>query len=324
MVSLKEIQAPVSGHLKEFDIYFNETLKCDDPTVSKILKYVQKTGGKKMRPLFVLLCAAINGNITKESYIAATLIEMMHTASLIHDDIVDESFYRRGLLSVNVLWGSKRAVLIGDYILSKSIKVASDNKCFDIIQIMSRVMQDMTLGEMLQYDSSESLNLSKERYFEVIRCKTGVLIGACAEAGAVSSNASKENIETLSEFGNMLGLAFQIKDDILDYGVTNIIGKPCLNDIRSRKMTLPLILAIENVSKSEQKKILNCLRKVDLNKDNVKKIYNFVIENKGLEKSYVMMKEIKDKTLLLLSKFPESQYKEALIGYANYVLERNK
>lgn len=324
MTSLREIKKPILEHLDEFDIYFANTLNSNESSVRNVLKYIHKTGGKKMRPLFVLLCASLHGKINSESYISATLIEMMHTASLVHDDIVDESYYRRGFLSVNALWGSKKAVLIGDYILSNAISLAIDNGSYRIIEIMSRVMKEMSLGEILQSDSTDNFNLSEERYFEVIRCKTGVLLGACAESGAASVGATNEQIENLSKFGTLLGLAFQIKDDILDYNATNIIGKPCMNDIREKKMTLPLILALKNVTGSEQKQVLKTLRAVNSKKENLSKIYNFVVLNGGLTLAYQRMEKIKNEALSLLDGYAESEYKTALINYAHFILEREK
>lgn len=277
-----------------------------------------------MRPLFVLLCASLHGKITKESYISATIIEMMHTASLIHDDIVDESYSRRGFFSVNALWGSKKAVLIGDYILSVSLKLAIDNNYFKIIEIISDVMKDMSLGEILQSESAEDLNFSEERYYEVIRCKTGVLLGACAEAGAVSAGASDEDVEVLAKFGTMLGLAFQIKDDILDYNTTNVTGKPSLNDIREKKMTLPLILSLQNSTREEQKTVLKWLRKVDSDRENVTNVYNFVMSKKGLDMAREKMETLKNEALFMLDRYEDSKYKTALVNYSNFILERKK
>ncbi|MFI3261992.1 MAG: polyprenyl synthetase family protein [Rikenellaceae bacterium] len=324
MTSLGEIQQPILEQLGEFEAYYVQTLNSNEKSVTKVLKYLHKTGGKKMRPLFVLLCASLHGKITKESYISATIIEMMHTASLIHDDIVDESYYRRGFFSVNALWGSKKAVLIGDYILSVSLKLAIDHNYYKIIEIISDVMKDMSLGEILQSESSEELNFSEERYYEVIRCKTGVLLGACAEAGAVSADASEKEVEAMAKFGTLLGLAFQIKDDILDYNITSATGKPSLNDIREKKMTLPLILSLMNSSKAEQKEVLKRLRKVDSNRDNVSYIYNFVTTKKGVDMAREKMEAIKNEALIILKDYKESEFKTALVNYANFILERQK
>ncbi|MFI3268197.1 MAG: polyprenyl synthetase family protein [Rikenellaceae bacterium] len=324
MTSLEEIKQPILEQLKEFEAYYLQTLNSNEKSVTKVLKYLHKTGGKKMRPLFVLLCASLHGKITKESYISATIIEMMHTASLIHDDIVDESYSRRGFFSVNALWGSKKAVLIGDYILSVSLKLAIDNHYFKIIEIISDVMKDMSLGEILQSESAEDLNFSEERYYEVIRCKTGVLLGACAEAGAVSAGASEEDVEALAKFGTMLGLAFQIKDDILDYNTTNITGKPSLNDIREKKMTLPLILSLQNSTREEQKTVLKWLRKVDSDRENVTNVYNFVMSKKGLDMASEKMETLKNEALLMLERYEDSEYKTALVNYSNFILERKK
>lgn len=325
MSKIKEIQEPIKGQLKEFEALYQQLLTVDDnPLIDKMIRYIRRTGGKKMRPTLVLLASAINGEINRHSLVSALLIELTHTASLIHDDVIDESNYRRGMWSVNALWRSKNAVLIGDYILSLGIRTAVREGFYDIIEIISDSMIKMSRGELLQSDSVIEQNISRERYFEVIEGKTGVLLSACAKAGAISSRASQSNVEIMSKFGLLLGSAFQIKDDILDYNAKNSLGKPKGNDIRERKLTLPLITALESVNDAKKRDILKLLKKADYKEENVSKIHQFVIKNGGIELSEAIMQQYEEQALELLSNFPDSLFKNALIEYSKYILKRNR
>lgn len=324
MSNIKEIQKPIESHIIEFERIFSASLHSDEGAINEITDYILKMGGKKMRPIFLLLCAGLHGEITHKSYISATLIELTHTASLIHDDVVDEAYFRRGKRSVNALWRSKKAVLIGDFILSRGIHLATHHNHYDTIGIISRVMEDMSKGEILQSDASRDLNRSEEQYFNIIRCKTGALLSACAEAGAISAGATSEQIKNISEFGSLLGLAFQIKDDILDYTAASIIGKPTGNDIREKKMTLPLLSALRNSTDQEQKELMRLLKYTDRNEANVNKVHDFVVSHGGITAAANKMAEIKDSALKILENYPESQYKTALIEFAKYVLKRNQ
>lgn len=324
MRTLNDIQKPIKLQLEEFESLFRDSLRSEERSVDEVIRYVYKMGGKKMRPTFVLLCASLFGEINRKSYISALLIELTHTASLVHDDVLDESIYRRNMWSVNALWRSKRSILIGDYILSHGINIASKNGYYDIIEEVSGTMQDMTKGEIMQSESSDDFNISEQRYFEVIRYKTAVLLAACAKLGARSVGADDKDVERITEFGNLLGLAFQIKDDILDYNATSLIGKPYGNDIRERKMTLPLILALKNVSKDEQRQILRLLRRADIKEGNVEKVHDFVVSKGGIDASTNKMNEIKCKAISILDGYADSEFKRALVEFANFILERKK
>lgn len=324
MPNLKEIQEPVKNELQEFASYFKSAMADDKEVVNEMVEYISQMQGKQMRPLFLFLSAALHGKINEQSYVAATLIELIHTASLIHDDVVDEAYQRRNKWSVNALWRSKQAVLVGDYILARGIRLAVDNNQYEVIGIMAKVIEDMSKGELLQSDASRNLNIGEKEYFEIIRCKTATLLASCGVSGARSVNAPAERVEVIEKFGNLLGLAFQIKDDILDYTKTNIIGKPISNDIKEKKMTLPLIYALDSVGEAEKNTVLEMLHHVDTCPENVAKIRSFVIANKGIEKSQQKMEQIEQEAFELLDNYPDSEYKTALMNFAAYVLERNK
>ena len=324
MYSLDEIQKPIERELQRFSEYFTSALENEQPEIQEIINYILKTQGKRMRPLFLLLTAALHGEINHKSYVAATLIELMHTASLVHDDIVDEAYQRRNRWSVNALWRSKKAVLIGDYILARGIRTAVDNELYDIIREISFVIEDMSKGELIQADASLSLDISRDEYFEIIRCKTASLLSACSSSGARSTGASPEAVECMRQFGNLLGLAFQIKDDLLDYNQTDRIGKPVLNDIKERKMTLPLIEALECATEPEKEKVRTWLREADDDRSAARKVYEFVVRNGGLQKAATIMEQQEREALRILETYPASPYKEALIKYADYILNRKK
>lgn len=324
MYNLKEIQAPVAQELEKFSQIFASTLSSEKKEVREIIDYIIKIQGKQMRPLFLLLTASMLGKVTDKSYIASSLIEIMHTASLVHDDIVDEAYQRRGKWSVKALWRSKKAVLIGDYIFARGVKLAVDHQLFDVICLIANVIEEMSSGELVQAESSVLLNTTRESYFEVIRCKTASLLSACSCAGAMSVDASKEDIDNMSRFGELVGLAFQIKDDILDFTVGADIGKPLLNDIKEHKITLPLIEALAKVDEKQVREIMLYMHDVDDNPGNLGKILSFVKENRGIEMAYDTMMGIKNEALVLLDRYPESEYKEALIKFTGYVLEREK
>ena len=324
MQNLEAIQKPIERELQRFSEYFASALENEQPEIQEIINYILKMQGKRMRPLFLLLTAALHGEINRKSYVAATLIELMHTASLVHDDIVDEAYQRRNRWSVNALWRSKKAVLIGDYILARGIRTAVDNELYDIIREISFVIEDMSKGELIQADASLSLDISRDEYFEIIRCKTASLLSACSSSGALSTGASPKAVERMRQFGNLLGLAFQIKDDLLDYDQTDRIGKPALNDIKERKMTLPLIEALEGATEPEKKEVRRWLREADNDRAAARKVYEFVIREGGLQKAAAIMEQREREALRLLEAYPDSPYKEALVRYADYILNRKK
>lgn len=277
-----------------------------------------------MRPMFVFLTAKLFGNVNQSTYTAATLIELMHTATLVHDDVVDDADKRRGFFSINALWKSKIAVLTGDYLLSKGLLIAVKNKEFQLLEIVSEAVKEMAEGELLQIEKSRKLDITEETYFDIIYKKTATLIASCMVAGAKSANANNDEIRKLKEFGKYVGIAFQIKDDLFDYQKTNLTGKPSGNDIQEKKITLPLIYALNNTSRSEKRRILKIIQKHNTNKVKVAEVIEFVSKNGGLKHTEERMKEYKEKATNILNEFPDSTSKNALIDMLEYVINRKK
>jgi octaprenyl-diphosphate synthase len=318
------IYKPIKEEMANFEPFFKEQLKSGIPLLSVITNYILRRKGKQMRPMLVFLAAKLNGPANQNSYIAATLIELLHTATLIHDDVVDETYQRRGFFSINALWKSKIAVLVGDYFLSKGLLTALDNDQIGILKIVSHAVKEISEGELLQIEKSRFLNITEEIYFEVIRKKTATLIAACTAAGAHSVDADAEKIEIMKEFGTMLGIAFQIRDDLFDYEKTNLIGKPTGNDIKEKKMTLPLIYALRELPKSESKALLRKIRRHHKNEIKVSEIIEVVKQTGGIEYTYTKMVEYKERALNCLAVYPESDAKTALIALVNYTISREK
>ena len=274
-----------------------------------------------MRPMFVILTAKLLGDINSSTYIAASLIEILHTASLIHDDVVDESHERRGFLSINAIWKSKIAVLLGDYLLSRGMLLAVDNKEYELLRIVSKAVKEMSEGELLQIQKSRKLNITEEQYYEIIRKKTAALIASCTACGAKSVNSDDETVEKMWQFGEYIGMAFQIKDDLFDYQHKSIIGKPVGNDIKEKKLTLPLIYALSN-SNSESKRILNLVKNNRKKSRNIKEVIDYVKRSGGIEYSTDRMIEYKNKALDVIQDYPDSDIKESLISLIDFVTLR--
>ena len=261
MVTVKDIKANVAEEMKIFEQKFKESMKSDVALLDKITHYIIKRKGKQMRPMFVFLTAkTLNGKVNDATYVAASLIELLHTATLVHDDVVDDSNERRGFFSVNALWKNKIAVLVGDYLLSRGLMMSVDNKEFQLLNIVSTAVKEMSEGELLQIEKARKLDITEEVYFDIIRQKTASLIASCCAAGASSVTDDEQLVEKMKKFGELVGLAFQIKDDIFDYGDDKKIGKPTGNDIRERKMTLPLIYTLNNADKAERKLLINIIK----------------------------------------------------------------
>ncbi len=293
--------------------------------LNRITHYVVNRKGKQMRPMFVFLIAKMvnNGELNERTYRGASVIELIHTATLVHDDVVDESYKRRGFFSINALWKNKIAVLVGDYLLSKGLLLSIDNGDFDLLKIISVAVREMSEGELLQIEKARTLDITEGVYYEIIRQKTATLIAACCAMGAKSVDASKEEVEQMRKFGELIGMAFQIKDDLFDYG-SEKIGKPTGIDIKEQKMTLPLIHALNNCTASEKSWLINTIKNHNKNKERVKEIIQFVKENGGLEYAVLKMKEFQEQALLILNKYPSSPYKKSLQLMVNYVIERKK
>ncbi len=288
-----------------------------------ILKYVVKQKGKQVRPLFVILTAALNGQITLKTYRGATLVELLHTATLIHDDVVDDSMERRGLFSINALWKNKISVLIGDYLLSRGMLVALNNKDYDLLEITSEAVKLMSEGELLQIEKARTLDIKEEVYFEIIRMKTASLIASSCAIGAASVNASQEQQIRMKEFGEYTGIAFQIKDDLLDFS-KDITGKPKGTDLKEKKLTLPLIYALKNAKKPDRKHIINLISKHNKRINTYKEVIQFIKQNKGFEYAIQLMEDYRDKALEKLNMYPENDFKKSLTELVNYTVNRKK
>jgi octaprenyl-diphosphate synthase len=322
MSAIDKIKAPIQAEMQHFEEIFNSSMKSKIMLLNFITKYILRRKGKQMRPMFVFLTAKLNGQTTEATYTAASLIELLHTATLVHDDVVDESYERRGFFSINALWRSKIAVLMGDYLLAKGLLLAVDHKAYDLLEIVSDAVREMSEGELLQLQRSRTMNITREDYFEIIRKKTATLISACAACGAQSVNASPETVAQMKLFGQYVGISFQIKDDLLDYQPQGIIGKPTGNDIKEKKLTLPLIYAFENSSKAEKSNILRIINKHNKNSNKIKQVVEFVQQKKGLEYTEKTMYEYKDKALAILEQYPDSEVKNSLIDFVNFTINR--
>jgi len=323
-MTVKEIKAPVASVMDEFEKRFKSTMKSKTALLDKITHYIIKRKGKQMRPLFVFLSAGLFGEINDRSYTAATLIELLHTATLVHDDVVDESFERRGFFSLNALWKNKIAVLVGDYLLSKGLLVSVDNNEFSMLRIISNAVSQMSEGELLQIEKSRLLNIDEKVYFDVIRQKTASLISACCEAGANSTTDNKERHALLAKFGEYTGIAFQIKDDLFDYGFGKDIGKPTGIDIKEKKLTLPLIYAMEKAARKERKWARNLVKKHNENPKKIKELIDWVIASGGIEYTEKAMFKYRDMALEMLLQLPKNEYRDSLEALVYYTINRKK
>jgi len=323
MLTVKEIKAPILNELDIFEEKFKDAMKSRIPILNRITHYMIKRKGKQIRPIFLLLSAKMLGDVVERTYTSATLMELLHTATLVHDDVVDDAHERRGFFSVNALWKNKAAVLIGDYLLSRSLLLSIDNKDFRSLEIVSKAVKAMSEGELLQMEKSRKLDITEEVYFEVIRQKTASLIAACCEAGAVSVGREDE-AERMFKFGELIGLAFQIKDDIFDYGDGEKIGKPTGNDIRERKMTLPLIYTLNHADKQTRSTLVNILKRYNENPKKVREAIQLVTDSGGVKYAHERMMQLKDEALLLLKDIPESPAKQSLMGLVEYTVNREK
>ncbi len=324
MSSLKRIKEPIKDEIAEFERFFKNSMRSKVPLLDIITNYIIRRKGKQIRPVFVFLSAKLHGEITQSTYNAATLVELMHTATLVHDDVVDESYQRRGFFSINALWKNKISVLVGDYLLSRGLLLAVDNEEFEILKIVSGAVKEMAEGELLQIEKARKINADEEIYFEIIRKKTAALLASCTAAGAKSANASDEIVEKMRLFGENIGIAFQIKDDLFDYQKNNNTGKPSGNDIQEKKMTLPLIYSYNHSSKSRQREIKRTISKHSTNSEKVYKIIDFVNGNGGIQYAEQKMMEYKNKSLEILNEFPDSEAKAALIELVKFTIDRKK
>jgi octaprenyl-diphosphate synthase len=323
MRSVEEIMNPVKSELNEFESHFEDALKSNVPLLDKVTHYIVKRKGKQMRPLFVFLSAKMLGEINEKTYSAASLVELLHTATLVHDDVVDDANERRGFFSVNALWKNKIAVLVGDYMLSKILLLSLEKDNTDLLSVVARSVKEMSEGELLQIEKSRTLDITEKEYFDVIRKKTASLISTCCEAGAISVNSTEER-ENMKMFGEKVGLAFQIKDDIFDYGSPNNIGKPTGIDIREQKLTLPLIYVLRNSPPKIQKELKRIIKNRNEESKMIKRATDLVIEHGGINYAFERMNELAEEAKKLLSKYNESEAKRALVDLVNYTINREK
>jgi len=323
MSEINEIKAFIGSELKTFESYFKNAVKTKVALLDIVTNYIIRRKGKQIRPMLVFLSAKLNGQINESTYVAATLIELLHTASLVHDDVVDDAEKRRGFFSVNALWKSKVAVLTGDYFLSKGLLTAIQNKEYELLEIVSDAVKQMAEGELIQIEKSGKLNITEEVYFDIITKKTASLIASCTATGAKSAGANPETVEDLKLFGKYAGIAFQIKDDLFDYEKTNMTGKPTGNDIKEKKMTLPLIYALNHCEHFERRKILHIISQSKKSHDKVVEVVDFVKSKGGLDYSENKMNEFKQMALDMLQKHPDSPAKTNLTALVNYIAVRN-
>lgn len=313
----------ISSELKVFDARFKDYVKSNVPLLDRIMKYVVRTKGKQLRPMFVLLSARLCGNINESTYRAASLVEILHTASLVHDDVVDESMERRGFFSVYALWKAKISVLVGDYLFAKGLLVSLDHDEFRILQILSRAVKEMSEGELLQMEKSRSLNLDEDVYFRIITHKTASLLAAACAAGAYSASRDEALTEKFRLFGEKVGIAFQIKDDLFDYGKEDV-GKPTGNDIKEKKLTLPLIYTLNNVNKGLKKELIYILRNQNRIKEKIDFVIDTVQQTGGIQYATDKMNGYKKDALALLEDFPDAAARETLASLVNYTTDRKK
>lgn len=319
---VEEIKQPINEEMKFFEQKFYESMQSKVALLDKVTRFIVTTKGKQMRPMFVFLCAKLVGEVNEKTYRGASMIELIHTATLVHDDVVDESFKRRNFFSINALWKNKIAVLVGDYLLSKSVLLSTDNKDYDLLSVISRTIREMSEGELLQLEKARKLDITEEVYYEIIRQKTATLIAACCEIGVLSNNADEVLAKKMQDFGTYTGMAFQIKDDLFDYLSSNFIGKPVGIDIKEKKMTLPLIHTLRNASEKDRKYYFNTIKRYNNDQKRVKELIAFVKSSGGLDYAIVVMKDFQQKAKDILNEFPDSDVRRSLHTMLDYVIER--
>jgi octaprenyl-diphosphate synthase len=321
-MSLQEIKAPISDHLCQFERSFRDSMKSRVPLLDIITRYILKRKGKQIRPLFVFLSAGLNGGITEQTYRAASMIELLHTATLIHDDVVDNSYQRRGFFSLNALWGNKISVLVGDFLLSKGLLLATENGDFELLKTVAEATREMSEGELLQIEKARRLDIDEEVYFEVIRKKTATLIASCCAAGALSAGADPTVSRSMYSIGENIGIAFQIRDDLFDYGKSKETGKPNGIDIKERKMTLPLIYALRNSDASERRRAIRTVKSKKQDPGRVMDVITLVHSSGGMDYARTKMLEYRDKAISGLNTYPDSPYKDSLQKLINFTIDR--
>ncbi len=325
MKTVEQIKLPILKEMEFFETKFKASMISNVALLNRITHYIVRRKGKQMRPMFVFLVAKMvsNGQFKERTYRGASIIELIHTASLVHDDVVDDSNRRRGFFSLNALWKNKIAVLVGDFLFAKGLLLSIDNDDFDLLKHISIAVREMSEGELLQIEKARELDITEDVYFDIIRKKTAALIASCTAIGAASMDVDKAEIERMRKFGELIGIAFQIKDDLFDYSEEKI-GKPTGIDIKEQKMTLPLIYSLNHCSKKERRWLINSVKNHNKNKKRVREVIQFVKENGGIEYTIEKMKEYQAKATEILDDYPDSPYKESLLSMVNYVIDREK
>ncbi|MDO6599473.1 polyprenyl synthetase family protein [Tenacibaculum sp. 1_MG-2023] len=323
MKPVEQIKLPIKSEMELFETKFKDSMLSKVPLLNRITYYIVRRKGKQMRPMFVFLVAKMvsDGGFDERTYRGASVVELIHTATLVHDDVVDDSNRRRGFFSINALWKNKIAVLVGDFLLSKGLLLSIDNEDFDILKLISIAVREMSEGELLQIEKARKLDITEDIYFEIIRQKTATLIAACCGIGAASVGSNNDTVQQMRKFGEYIGIAFQIKDDLFDYSDEKI-GKPTGIDIKEQKMTLPLIYTLNNCSEKDKKWLINSIKKYNKDKKRVKEVISFVKNNGGIEYTTAKMHDYKSKAIAILDNFPTSDYKNSLLQMIDYVVER--
>ena len=323
MLSINEIKKPIAADIDAFEEKFKNSMRSAVPLLDRITHYIVKRKGKQIRPMFVFFSASICGGINESTHRGAALVELLHTATLVHDDVVDNSYQRRGFFSINALWKNKIAVLVGDYLLSKGLLLSIDNGDFKLLKIVSEAVKQMSEGELLQVEKVRKMDVDEPLYYEVIRQKTASLIASCCACGAASAGADEETVEKMRLFGEKIGIAFQIKDDMFDFG-TDDVGKPLGIDIKEKKVTLPLIYSLNNAVSSERKKMINLVKNHNDDPKKIEQIIRFVNDTGGLQYAEKQMKIYQEEAFKILNTFPPSESRESLEQLVRFTTERNK
>ena len=322
--SVEIIKKPIAAEMEIFEKRFKESMASKVPLLDRITHFIVKRKGKQMRPMFVFLSAKLFGIVSDATYIAASLIELLHTATLVHDDVVDDANQRRGFFSLNALWKNKIAVLVGDYLLSKGLILSLENDQFQLLKIVSEAVKEMSEGELLQIEKSRSLNLDESVYFDIIRQKTASLVAACCASGASSVGSNSDDVKLMHSFGETTGLAFQIKDDLFDFGVGENIGKPRGIDLKENKLTLPIIHSLNEAPKSERNHIIRTIKRKKHSKKKINEVLAFVKRYHGLEYAQDKMHDLRDEALRLLNQAPDNEARQSLEHLVNYTISRTK
>ncbi len=324
MAALDHIKAPIAGEMKAFEPKFRAFMASKVSLLDRITHYIVKRKGKQLRPMLVFLSAKLLGEVTESTYRGASLIELMHTATLVHDDVVDDANKRRGFFSINALWKNKIAVLVGDYLLSRVLLLAVEHKEHQLLELVSTAVKAMSEGELLQIEKARRLDITEDVYYDIIRQKTASLIASCCAVGAASVGSSEEQVEHMRAFGETLGMAFQIKDDLFDYQSSAKTGKPSGIDIKEQKMTLPLIYALNNASWGEKRKVIGIIKNHHDNPEKVKEVIDFVLQSGGIAYAEKQMENYRAKAISMLDGFETNPAKESLLELVDFVITRKK